>query len=130
MNDIAILHRVLFAFQADQSLIHEGKRFGVPYNCGPYGLALAAHRRGFAVRVQVSARTGMFVDGVRDPQKKEVIRLVELDFLQELRRQRIRVETGRFQLCTCLLCGLAAHQGLGLGEDVGHQGAVMTGDAA
>jgi ribosomal protein S18 acetylase RimI-like enzyme len=63
--------------------------------CGPYGLALAAHRRGFAVRVQVSARTGMFVDGVRDPQKKEVIRLVELDFLQELRRQRIRVETGR-----------------------------------
>ena len=31
----AVFHR----FQADQSLIHEGKRYGVPYNCGPYGLA-------------------------------------------------------------------------------------------
>ena len=26
-------------FKEDQSLIHEGKRYGVPYNCGPYGLA-------------------------------------------------------------------------------------------
>ncbi len=30
---------ILPFFQADQALIHEGKRYGVPYNCGPYGLA-------------------------------------------------------------------------------------------
>jgi len=33
------MRHILPFFQADKSLIHEGKRYGVPYNCGPYGLA-------------------------------------------------------------------------------------------
>jgi len=38
-NNIPNMKHILPIFQADQSLIHEGKRYGVPYNCGPYGLA-------------------------------------------------------------------------------------------
>jgi ribosomal protein S18 acetylase RimI-like enzyme len=52
--------------------------------CGPFGLAVAAVRRGF--RVQVYAPTGirLFMDSVRDPLKKAVIALVEADFKAEL----------------------------------------------
>lgn len=38
-NNIPNMRHILAFFQADQSLIYEGKRYGVPYNCGPYGLA-------------------------------------------------------------------------------------------
>ncbi len=47
--------------------------------CGPYGLALAAARRGFSVHVHAPAGAKLFVDSVRDPAKKEVIELVEAD---------------------------------------------------
>jgi spermidine/putrescine transport system substrate-binding protein len=33
------LENLLPFFKEDQSLMFEGKRYGVPYNCGPYGLA-------------------------------------------------------------------------------------------
>ncbi|MCU0598230.1 MAG: extracellular solute-binding protein [Desulfobacterales bacterium] len=33
------LENLLPFFKEDQSLTFEGKRYGVPYNCGPYGLA-------------------------------------------------------------------------------------------
>ncbi len=33
------MRHILPFFQEDSSLIYEGKRYGVPYNCGPYGLA-------------------------------------------------------------------------------------------
>jgi hypothetical protein len=59
--------------------------------CGPYGLALAAHRRGFDVEVFVNDDSALFVDSVRSEEKKEVIRLVQEDFLQELSRTSIRV---------------------------------------
>ena len=52
--------------------------------CGPYGLALAAARRGFAVRVHAPAGTRLFVDSVRDAAKKEVIELVEADSRAQL----------------------------------------------
>jgi hypothetical protein len=51
--------------------------------CGPYGLALAAHRRGFAVTIHKPAGP-MFLDSVRDHVKKEVIALVEEDMRTEL----------------------------------------------
>ncbi|MFH0812272.1 MAG: extracellular solute-binding protein [Pseudomonadota bacterium] len=38
-NNIPNLQNFLPFFKEDTSLIHEGKRYGVPYNCGPYGLA-------------------------------------------------------------------------------------------
>lgn len=52
--------------------------------CGPMGMALAAHRRGFEVEVFVNRQEAMFVDSVRSEEKKEVIRLVHEDFAEEL----------------------------------------------
>lgn len=52
--------------------------------CGPFGLALAAVRRGFGVTVYAPAGTRLFVDSVRDPHKKAVIELVEADFRAEI----------------------------------------------
>jgi ribosomal protein S18 acetylase RimI-like enzyme len=48
--------------------------------CGPHGLALAAHRRGFDAEVYVSEPGPLFVEGVRDLRKKEVLRVVHADF--------------------------------------------------
>jgi ribosomal-protein-alanine acetyltransferase len=48
--------------------------------CGPHGLALAAHRRGFDAEVFVSDSGPLFVESVRDPRKKEVLRVVHADF--------------------------------------------------
>ncbi len=62
---------------------------------GPHGLALAAYRRGFNVRVHVSDETDLFIDSVRSPHKKEVIRLVEEDFLAEIAETDMVVERGR-----------------------------------
>lgn len=52
--------------------------------CGPYGLALSAYHRGFDVDVYVGDESALFVDSVRSEEKKEVIRLVQEDFLQEI----------------------------------------------
>lgn len=54
--------------------------------CGPFGLAAAALRRGFDVRVHAPPGDAMFIDSVRDPRKKEVIELVEADFRAEVLR--------------------------------------------
>jgi hypothetical protein len=53
--------------------------------CGPYGLAAAAHKRGFQVEVFVKQRGVFLSDSVRNPDKKEVMRIVEEDFLERLR---------------------------------------------
>lgn len=39
LGNIPNFKNMLPFFKADQSLIYEGKRYGLPYNCGPYGLA-------------------------------------------------------------------------------------------
>lgn len=52
--------------------------------CSPQGLALAAWRRGFEVRVVLSQPGSLFLDGVRSPQKKDVMRLVEDEFVEAL----------------------------------------------
>jgi ribosomal-protein-alanine acetyltransferase len=57
--------------------------------CGPHGLALAAARRGFEVELYVSDDLPPFLESVRDPEKREVIRLVHQDFLAELRETDI-----------------------------------------
>jgi ribosomal protein S18 acetylase RimI-like enzyme len=52
--------------------------------CGPYGLALAAYQRGFDVEVYVNEEGVLFIDSVRSEDKKEVMRIVEEDFLEQL----------------------------------------------
>jgi ribosomal protein S18 acetylase RimI-like enzyme len=57
----------------------------------PFGLALSAARRGFGVEIYVNARAAMFVRSVRDPKKKEVIRLVYEDRLDEIKESHIKL---------------------------------------
>jgi ribosomal protein S18 acetylase RimI-like enzyme len=59
--------------------------------CGPFGLALAAHRRGFAVEVYINDQGVPLVDSVRSPEKKEVMRLVHEDMQEEVARLGIPV---------------------------------------
>lgn len=55
----------------------------------PIGLALAARRRGFEVELWINQREPLFVDSVRDPNKKRVISMVHEDFLQQVGEQGI-----------------------------------------
>lgn len=59
--------------------------------CGPYGLALSAHTRGFKPDIYVKDEAALFVDSVRNMEKKEVIRLVQEDFREELEKRRIPI---------------------------------------
>ncbi|MBI5040316.1 MAG: peptidase C39 family protein, partial [Gammaproteobacteria bacterium] len=52
--------------------------------CGAHGLALSAYHRGFDVDIYVKDETPMFVNSVRNEEKKEVIRLVQDEFIQEV----------------------------------------------
>ncbi len=63
--------------------------------CGPYGLALAAYHRGFDVEIYVSDKGPMFIDSVRNEEKKEVMRLVQEDFLKELKKLPVKIRQGR-----------------------------------
>ncbi len=53
--------------------------------CHPVGLGLAAARRGFRAEVCLSTAEPLFVNGVRDPEKKEVVRLVDQQFREHAR---------------------------------------------
>lgn len=59
--------------------------------CGPLGLALAAWRRGLDAEVWLSEEGPLFVRTVRDPRKKEVIRMVHEDFKEQVAATGIRV---------------------------------------
>jgi ribosomal protein S18 acetylase RimI-like enzyme len=62
--------------------------------CHPLGLALAARQRGFRAETWINHQGTLFVDSVRDANKKRVIGLVHEDFLQQARRQHIRLRHG------------------------------------
>lgn len=59
--------------------------------CGPYGLALAAWRRGLDVEICVKDDSVPFLDGVRDDDKKEVMRLVHDEMIEELAETGVRI---------------------------------------
>jgi ribosomal protein S18 acetylase RimI-like enzyme len=59
--------------------------------CDPFGLALAASRRGFGVELFINARAPVFMRSVRDPEKKEVIRLIHEDRIDEIRESHIKL---------------------------------------
>ena len=64
--------------------------------CGPYGLALAAHHRGFDVEIHVvDDEEAMFISSVRSEEKKEVIRLVQEDFLDQIQALPIPLDHNR-----------------------------------
>ncbi len=59
--------------------------------CHPLGLALAATARGFDAEVWVNKKGPLFVEGVRDPNKKRVMGLVHESFIVQARKQKLRV---------------------------------------
>ncbi len=62
--------------------------------CGPYGLALAAYYRGFDLEVHVNESGVFLVDSVRSQEKKEVVRLVQEDMIEEIKQLPIAVHYG------------------------------------
>jgi ribosomal-protein-alanine acetyltransferase len=54
-----------------------------PGGCDPYGLAVALKHRGVEPEVRVSHSGPYFLDGVRSPEKKDVMRLVQEGFREE-----------------------------------------------
>ena len=66
--------------------------------CGPYGLALAAANRGFAVEVYVNDTGILLADTVRSKDKREVMRLVQEEMLEELAEHSVRIHHGSLGL--------------------------------
>jgi len=59
--------------------------------CHPFGLALAAHKRGFDARIYVNQTGPLFLEGVRDPDKKLIMALVHDQFLARVNASKIPV---------------------------------------
>jgi ribosomal protein S18 acetylase RimI-like enzyme len=59
--------------------------------CGPFGLAVAAHDHGFRPELFVKQRGPFLASTVRNAEKKEVIRIVEEDYLERIRHHRIKL---------------------------------------
>ncbi|MFA7632391.1 MAG: GNAT family N-acetyltransferase/peptidase C39 family protein [Thiohalomonadaceae bacterium] len=66
--------------------------------CGPFGLALAAHHRGFTVEVYVNDESALFVDSVRSAEKKQVICLVQEDFIAEMKQLAVPLHYRRISV--------------------------------
>jgi ribosomal protein S18 acetylase RimI-like enzyme len=70
--------------------------------CHPVGLALAARERGFIAEVLVNKPGPLFVDGVRDHNKKRVMTLVHEAFMLQAQAQQVPVhyaEVDQQRLC-------------------------------
>ncbi len=63
--------------------------------CGPHGLALAAHRRGFGVELFLSEAGALFIDSVRSAEKKAVMALVQGEFEQQVEQAGIPIHYQR-----------------------------------
>ncbi|MEI6269884.1 MAG: GNAT family N-acetyltransferase/peptidase C39 family protein [Methylococcaceae bacterium] len=57
--------------------------------CHPIGLALAAKRRQFSVEVWLNQTTTLFIDGVRNEEKKQIVELVDTCFKRQAAEQGI-----------------------------------------
>lgn len=66
--------------------------------CGPRGLALSAWRRGYRAEVYLSQSSALFVDSVRNKEKKKVIELVHKDFEKKIQETNIKTHKKRLTL--------------------------------
>ena len=57
--------------------------------CSPFGLALSAAHRGLKSELFTSGDAEMFVDSVRNEAKREVMRIVQEDFLHEIEQLKL-----------------------------------------
>jgi len=73
--------------------------------CGPHGLALAAHRRGFHAELYLNDDRVLFIDGLRDAAKREVLSVVHEDYHQQVLEAGIPLSyqpLGVEQMAACL----------------------------
>ena len=76
--------------------------------CHPLGLALAAQARGLRAEVWLSTAEALFVDGVRQPDKKAVLEVVHQQFVQQARERALTVHYAvptQEQVSQCLRSG-------------------------
>ena len=59
--------------------------------CHPVGLALAAKRREFSVEVWITQTGTLFIDGVRNEEKKQIVELVDQCFKRQADEQEITI---------------------------------------
>jgi ribosomal protein S18 acetylase RimI-like enzyme len=86
--DIALDRRLELRIWREANTVYMTSGHG---GCSPQGLALAAWRRNFSVELYLNDDVPFFLDGVRNEDKKEVIRLVHEDFLAEMDETDIQV---------------------------------------
>ena len=60
--------------------------------CHPFGLALAAKRRGFQSSVWINTELPLFIDGVRTEHKKEIMTTVHNDYLRQCGNEAIEIK--------------------------------------
>lgn len=72
--------------------------------CGPYGLALAAIKRGYPVDIYVTGEGTHLGDSVRSEQKKEVMRLVQEDMFEQLRGRDATIIRSGFNVLEIEAC--------------------------
>jgi len=60
--------------------------------CHPVGLALAAANEGYEARVVINQDVPLFVDGVRNAEKKNIVEKVESQFMTQVAEKDIAVE--------------------------------------
>jgi ribosomal protein S18 acetylase RimI-like enzyme/predicted double-glycine peptidase len=66
--------------------------------CHPLGLALAAEKRGFKVKVYINHPLPLFTSGVRQPVKKQTVELIEQQFQVRAQQKSIPVIYADFDL--------------------------------
>ena len=76
MPDMAMSRTLEMNLWKEATLIYMASGFG---GTGPFGLSLAARRRGFETRVILSKDQTPFFSSVRDPERRKVIRLMHRD---------------------------------------------------
>jgi ribosomal protein S18 acetylase RimI-like enzyme len=66
--------------------------------CGPHGLALSAWRRGYKAHLYLSHQHPLFIETVRNQDKKNIIELVQKDFDKKIAETNIKVHKKRLGL--------------------------------
>ena len=69
-----------------------------PGGCEPFGLALAAENQGLDAEIICSSTDFLFLDSVRDPEKRRVMELAQMDFRTRAEKQRMPVRYEAFTL--------------------------------
>lgn len=66
--------------------------------CEPFGLAVAAHEHGLSASILVSTDEFLFMNSVRDPEKRQVMEYAQADFRDRVASYRIPVDYRAFTL--------------------------------